>query len=40
MALDSLSAQSGLSPATLAKIIPVLAQCPALDCFDSLAMTG
>ena len=31
MALDSLSAQSGLSPATLAKIIPVLAQCPALE---------
>lgn len=31
MALDALSAQSGLSPATLAKIIAVLAQCPALE---------
>lgn len=31
MALDRLSAQSGLSPATLAKIIAVLAQCPALE---------
>lgn len=31
MALDPLSAQSGLSPATLAKIITVLAQCPALE---------
>ncbi|WP_036771705.1 nucleotidyltransferase domain-containing protein [Polaromonas glacialis] len=31
MALDSLSAQSGLSPATLEKIITVLARCPALE---------
>jgi predicted nucleotidyltransferase len=31
MALDSLSAQSGLSAATLDKIITVLAQCPALE---------
>ncbi len=31
MALDSLSAQSGLSPVTLAKISAVLAQCPALE---------
>lgn len=31
MALDPLSAQSGLSPATLAKIITVLARCPALE---------
>ena len=31
MPLDSLSAQSGLSTATLAKIITVLAQCPALE---------
>lgn len=31
MALDRLSAQSGLSPATLANIITVLAQCPALE---------
>lgn len=31
MVLDSLSAQSGLSPVTLAKISAVLAQCPALE---------
>lgn len=31
MPLDQLSAQSGLSSATLAKIIPVLAQCPAVE---------
>lgn len=31
MALDPLSAQSGLSPATLAKITTVLAQCPSLE---------
>ena len=31
MPLDPLSAQSGLSTATLAKIITVLAQCPALE---------
>lgn len=31
MALDLLSAQSGLSRATLSKIIAVLAQCPALE---------